>query len=275
MQTWQKNLLASDHGPRARARAIRERLAWQKGLEEKRLAAVRVYARHQPGPHAGACHVIFLAWKRCDYALRTLEAFTKLNQGCGFGLWYGTDGGCDPRVPPLAEALGFVPLLRSEDQRGIAKMVDGLVGRLATQVDPSGLCLLLEEDWECCRPVPMETCRKLLAPADMGWVRLVGRARQRREDGFADPFPIGPWPNERWERRILDGEPLLVGPSRWAHLPHIIKLQALLRLTKGSRNERTSITRSAASGLRCAWLLNNVFWHIGAVRSVRSLGGRE
>jgi len=275
MQTWQRNLLGSDHGPRTRARAVRERLAEVAVHKAEELAALRRRAGHQPAPHPGICHVVFLGWKRCDYALRTLEAFTNWNQGCGFRLWYGTDGECDPRMPPLAEAFGFVPLLKSEAHRGIAKMVDGLVGRLTAQVDPSGLCLLLEEDWECCRAIPMQTVRRLLAAPSTGWVRLVGRARQRAADGFADPYRIGPWPNERWERQTVDGEPLLIGPSRWAHLPHIVKLQALLGFVKGSRNERTSITWSAASGLKCAWLLRNAFWHIGSLRSVRSLGGRE
>jgi len=205
-----------------------------------------------------ACHIVFIAWRRPEYARQTLESLARHNSLEAYRLWYALDGAYAPAVRDLAEQAGFQGLYVGDGERaGIARTYDAAMQALRALAAPGDLVIHLEEDLECLRPIPMAACRALLAESDVGWVRLFGR---RRGDSAA------------WEKRAVLGEDVLVGRSWWAHPPTLIRLNVACDFTAGIKDESQSIRRSLKRRLRCAWLTRAVFWHRGVVRS-RDLGG--
>jgi len=239
-------------------------------------------------------HVAITAWRRYELTELTLRSFWEHNNVGDFGgasafagLWYGLDGGYDPRLPELFASYGFLPGLVETEHVGLCKSLEDLVRAVAVQLGSSemqsDLLLLLQDDWECVRRVPLEAISELMLQQDIGTVRLYGRFKERGKRRMVDDRNHGlpGMPRIEWANREVvapgpdgrAGERVLVGRAYWGQPPSITRLPLLLDIVKDARHERHSMRRSAEMGFLSAWLMDPVFYHTGAAQPTKNLGG--
>jgi len=239
-------------------------------------------------------HVAVTAWRRYELTELTLRSFCAQNRLDEFaGVWYGLDGGYDPRLPELFAAHGFRAALIEDEHVGLCKSLEDLVRAVAVQLGSSemqsDLLLLLQDDWECVRRLPLEAIAELLADTggaaadEIGTVRLYGRYKERGKRRMVDDRNHGlpGMPRIEWANREVVapgsdgrvGERVLVGRAYWGQPPSITRLPLLLDIVKDARHERHSMRRSAEMGFLSAWLMDPVFYHTGAAQPTKNLGG--
>jgi len=237
-------------------------------------------------------HVAVTAWKRPDCLKRTLESFWQHNRVHDFRLWFGLDGGQDPKVAgeqfDIFAAYGFTPLVIEHENVGCSRLVDHVVWFVAKQGDPSDLVLLLEDDWECVRPIPLGAIREWFNPdepgprlAPHGCIWLYGRFRERDEQG-RPRLPVGTrhWglpgaPEIPWIPAMVGEEHVMFCRAYWAHPPAVTRLDLAVQLTRGATDEKESFARSGRMDFLTAWLQDPVFWHIGRQSCWRDMGGKR
>jgi hypothetical protein len=252
-------------------------------------------------------HVAVTAWIRCECARITLESFWRHNRIHDFKLWFGLDGGQEAhqagQMLELFAAYGFEPVVIERENVGAARLTDHLIWAVSQRVrrTEDDLVLLLQDDWECVRPIPIGTIRELfgvLSPeflrgvgdvrrgadasaGEIGSVWLYGRFRERDEKG--QPIrPVGTRheglhgnPPIIWTPAMISGEQVKFGRAYWAHPPAVTRLDLAVKLTRGARDEKESFARSGRMDFLTAWLQDPVFWHIGRQSCWRDMGGKR
>lgn len=221
-------------------------------------------------------HVAVTAWRRYELTDLTLRSFCAHNKLAEFaGLWYGLDGGYDPRLTELFAASGFRAAMIEDKHVGISRSLEYTVCAVAAPAEPGNLLLLLQDDWECVRRVPLEAISELMTDEEVGTVRLYGRFKERGKRRMVDDRNHGlpGWPPVEWTDRTVLGESVRVGRAYWGQPPSVTRLPLLLEIVKGVRHERGSMCRSARMGFLTAWLMDPVFYHTGAAQATKDLGG--
>ncbi len=264
--------------------AVYDAALLHKGAEQERgMSLARGLAR---------IHVAVTAWKRYDYAERTLRSFAAWNGPTKFLLWYALDGGYDERLPALFNKYGFSCLVRHDGPNvGIARITDELVCAIGEHAEPDDLLLLLQDDWESVRPVPMNVVGAAFACEDIGALRLTGQFRERGNRRLTTSR------GEHWEARVVSAGPgceslpatsycvrkiaglpvaetVLVGRTNWAHPPEVTRMGLARFLLSPAGAERESIIRAERLRFLTAWVTEPVFWHIGG-RTTKRMGGRQ
>ncbi len=241
-------------------------------------------------------HVAATAWRRPDYTRRTLESFWHHNRMSEFRPWFGLDGGQEPEVAAevasIFGAYGYSLAVMEEENVGVARLTDHLIRAVAERAETSSdLVLLLQNDWESVRPVPIGAVRQLLAgpgrvsdplgtrtPSNprVGCMWLYGRYRER---GNRAPVGTRHWglpgaPEIAWTDAVCAGEQIKFGRAYWSHPPSVTRLALARELTAGATDEKESFARSGRLDYLTAWLQDPVFYHIGAESDWRSGGKR-
>ena len=237
-------------------------------------------------------HVAVTAWKRYDCLKRTLESFWHHNRIHDFRLWFGLDGGQDVQeagqIIQLFAAYGFDPLVIERENVGCARLIDHLIWAVSQRGEAGDLVLLLEDDWECVRPIPIGAIREWFCPADpavqpnlRGCIWLYGRFRERDDQGHPCR-PVGTHheglhgnPPILWIPGLISGEQGLIARAYWAHPPAVTRLARAVELTRGAIDEKESFTRSGRMDFLTAWLQDPVFWHIGRQSCWHDMGGKR
>jgi hypothetical protein len=239
-------------------------------------------------------HVAVTAWKRPDCLRHTLESFWRFNRAGlegrqwrapGYRLWFGLDGGVDVSVTgellALFGAHGFAPLVTEDANVGVARITADLIAAIARLADPADWVLLLQDDWESVRPVPLGVIRELMDRPEVANIRLYGRYRERDEAG-RPTRPVGQGheglpgkPPIHWHRETILSEEVLTGRAYWAHPPSLTRIGVAVHLTNGATDEKESFRRSGEADYVTAWLTEPVFYHIGRESCWRDLGGKR
>lgn len=212
-------------------------------------------------------HVVLLTCDRREYTERTIESFRRENpQLDAFRLWHCDDASTDQKIRKLAGRAGFTPLIHTDQRVGVTEMVR----RAARRLEHAGAewMLLLENDWESVRPVPVAQFREIVARHSPWCVRLYGRFKERDEQrptgtrhrgrGGADP---------KWQTLEAAGEPYELGSIHWGNPPSIARVREVAWLHRRARREKDAIVKSGEIAAPVARVVQNVFFHIGFART--------
>jgi hypothetical protein len=269
--------IAADKARRAAARAVLEQAAQAKAAAAQAALAAEPESSARKGWQLsfwdwgtpGVIHVATTAWKRYDLAETTLRTFAQHNAGGWFRLWYSLEAGYDERLPALFDKYGYTCLVRNLGQQGIARTTERLVSCISEGARPGELLLLLQDDWQCLRPVPLDVVAAVFALPDVGVLRLTWTGGEAKFGGFKKK------PTEVWVDVDAGGESLIVGRGYWAHVPTITRMELAVHLLRRAPIERTSIERSERMMFLSAWIDRPVFHHTGFDARCRHQGGKE
>lgn len=205
----------------------------------------------------------FLCCDRYDYTKQTLESFFEYNRAQNWSLYYADDASTDPRVTQLVESYGFIPLLKNKERVGCTPTTRDLVRAVAAKTAPETPILYLQNDFVCCREVPMPQLRSLLTQDAIGHVQLSYRRprnpyfqglKWKTENG--KPWDFGDQKTSEvvfCERGTgLGYHPSIAYAKTWADsVPDSLK------------QEKDFIRHTAKLGFRACRLTAPVFRHIG------------
>lgn len=214
--------------------------------------------------------VALLTCDRLEYTRRTIATFTEHNAAAlaagALKLWHCDDASTDPKVRKAAAVAGFAPLIYTEERVGVTEMIR----RTARKLEHAGVewMLLLENDWESARPVPLEAFGEAVRHYDAWSMRLYGAFKERdnarpagtrhRGRGGADP---------KWHVCGGSSEPFEVGHIHWGNPPAISRVDLVAWLHKKARREKDAIAKSGEIKNPVARVLENVVYHIGFERT--------
>lgn len=214
--------------------------------------------------------VVLLSCDRLEYTRRTIATFRHHNAGgidCGtFKLWHCDDASTDPKVRSSAAAAGFAPLVHTEERVGVTEMVR----RAARKLEHAGAewMLLLENDWESARPVPVSAWREAVQTHGVWSMRLYGAFKERdcaRPCGTRHRGRSGADP--KWRICRGEAEPYEVGHIHWGNPPSIARVDLVAWLHKKARREKDAIVKSGEIPDPVARVRENVVYHIGFDRT--------
>jgi len=231
-------------------------------------------------------HLLITAWKRYDYTKITLDTLAAQNDLTCYHRWCSLEAGYDERLLDLFTGYGFIPIHIEEGRgpAGCATMLGHTVSKLVAAVPPanreSTLVIHLQDDFECVRRIPIKAMLSFCNNHSVDVIRLYGRYKERLADGTLAAKVLDPsgWFREKpvpaWKEVSLLGEDALIAPSYWSHYTTAVRLPLFQKFTVGVVHEKESMSRSYARKTVVAWLLNSVFYHIGAVSSIKHMGGK-
>lgn len=208
--------------------------------------------------------ITFLTCDRVEYSRRTLETLREHNDLAGFVLIHGDDASSNDLGGQLARGMGFRTMVQTRGKRrGVAKMTEELfkaaLGEGATHV------LNLQNDWECLRPIPVDTIAELLADENVYCARLYGAMKSPTgrcgiHHGGREPRRVVEWsqaPVPGWE----------IGDIHWGHPPAVTRIADAIKLTQNVLRESQSRKRSGRITRLTVRPVANVFSHIGRERT--------
>lgn len=214
-------------------------------------------------------HVVLLTCERLEYTRQTMRTFLAHNgQAVPYNLklWHADDASTEPKLRPAVERAGFEPLVHTGKRVGVTEMVRRIARKL--EHAGAGWMLLLENDWECVRPLPWPVIEAVWARGDTYALRLYGTHKGRdgtipagtrhRGRSGADP---------RWEPQEAGGEAFEVGDIHWGNPPSVARVSEVAWLHKTAKAERDAIARSGEIQARVARVRENVFYHLGQART--------
>jgi hypothetical protein len=214
--------------------------------------------------------VVLLSCDRLEYTRRTIATFTEKNAASlaagAFKLWHCDDASTDPKVRKAAATAGFAPLVYTDQRVGVTEMVR----RASRKLEHAGAewMLLLENDWESARAVPLELFAVAVEAHDVWSFRLYGAFKERdcqrpagtrhRGRGGADP---------KWRIQATPAEAYEVGHIHWGNPPAISRVDLVAWLHKKAKRERDAIGKSGEILQPVARVRENVVYHIGFSRT--------
>lgn len=234
--------------------------------------------------------VVLLSCDRLEYTKRTITSFLGHNGeetlAGEFRLWHCDDASTDTRVRKAASAAGFVPLIYTDQRVGVTEMIR----RAARKLEHAGSewLLLLENDWETVRPLPLMAWRDAVESYDVWAMRLYGAFKERDERcpaaprhrgrSGADPQWRPAFATKTIEPTSADdkytganhgktGEEYEVGHIHWGNPPSIARVDLVAWLHKNARREKDAIVKSGEIENPVARVVSNVVYHIGFERT--------
>jgi hypothetical protein len=219
-------------------------------------------------------HLAVLAWKRPAILERTLLSFCRHNRLRDWRLWYALDGGSDESQCEMLAAMRFQCLVQQDENVGIARMFDDLLGALMESASPEDLVLILEDDWESIRPVPVFLIEDFLRNRTTATYRLFGRYKERGRGGSLR-LCVEDRQLTQWQTVDVAGQAIETAQSFWCHPPQVTRLALAYEFAHGAVKEPVSIARSLEAGVWVGWQPDRpCFYHIGHPGR-RELGGKR
>lgn len=207
--------------------------------------------------------ITLLTCDRVGYTVRTLETLAAHNDLSRFVLLHGDDASTDDAGGKLARSMGFQTAVQSRKRVGVCKMTERLFH--AAQASGADVVLNLQNDWECLRPIPVETIAELLVDENVYCARLYGAMKSPTgrcgiHHGGRDPRRVVEWvpaPVPGWE----------IGDIHWGHPPAVTRIADAIKLTQNVLRESQSRKRSGRITRLTVRPVANVFSHIGRERT--------
>jgi len=219
--------------------------------------------------------VVFHAWKRPVLTEQTVGSFLDHNDDPRIKLRYALDGGYDSETKAVLESFEVEPVAIADTHVGIAEVLSRATQTVAAKGSVADVVTVIQNDWECVRPLPLGEIEHLLSVPDIGWMRLFGRYKGKGQTEEADErlFGYDRSKTATWEGK-MKGTDAYVGRYLWGHPPVIARVPLAAYLAGGAEDNREATRRSLLFDLRCAAYLDNpVFYHIGGGQSAREMGG--
>lgn len=124
-------------------------------------------------------HIIIQAWKRPECTRRTMETLLQHNDLEQFTLWSLLDGGYDPRVKAILRGYGCRELVHEDERQGVRGSIVDAAQEIIERGAPDDTVILLQNDWECVRPIPWGWIQWALGRDCFSTYWLFGREKQR------------------------------------------------------------------------------------------------
>ncbi|MGE0366947.1 MAG: hypothetical protein AB7Q00_14565 [Phycisphaerales bacterium] len=222
--------------------------------------------------------VCLITADRYDYTKLTVDSFMDHNVRHipNLMLLHADDASSDMRVRECARKAGFELACgtkfgkpRRGGQRMRHDVIDFAAQRGASHV------LVLENDWESVRQLPMETIEGVFTNHDYVYcMRLYGRYKELDENGVGrracGKTHYGKGKNTydpKWMPLNGYSEDIEVGDIHWGAPPSVTHINAAVMLHDGTRSESDIRKKCAMMTELTARVVNNVFYHIGNDRT--------
>lgn len=211
--------------------------------------------------------VIFVQCDRPEYTRRTLDSFVDCARHIEWEGWYADEASRDQSwMMAFTESRGMRPAVIHEKKRvGFSLTAMEVLRKIAGQYDPATMALLLQNDFEFLRPIPIDEARELLdVRPDVGWIRTAGHWNS----GMGKhPIPEN-WIKEirpaYWDDYRIREEVFEIGDSYFCYNPPpLVPLGTLYYALQGSDHEVKTVWGARETGKLCARFKHNVAIHIG------------
>jgi hypothetical protein len=208
--------------------------------------------------------VALLTCDRLDYTSRTLSSFFKFNKSDQWLKFYADDASTDQEgTKKLVESFGFQPLVQHTKRRGIGKTNSDLIEQLGARMK-QGTVLILQNDFECVRPLPLDVIELLFKNPRIGWVRMGGRWKDFGKTPVSQNWLPHCFPPTKWESSVYGNEEVEIGRSYFCHCPPpLIPIKTAISLIVNTKNEFESGERSSKLNCLVARFMKNILCHIG------------
>lgn len=225
--------------------------------------------------------VVLITCDRPKYTKRTIESFRDHNPvnapvQIPVRYFHVDDNSRTDENIVLANRAGFSTIGVNNPRRGNTVTRRMAVQKAAVRSDFTHV-LLLENDWECARPVPWDLIQWIMEHPDHDVYHLRLWHHFKDKDKFLSHNPNVPlkarghrgrgWCDPGWTPVQGGPEPVDVGDIHWGAPPSVTRLEEFFQLHHKAKSERHSIMVSGDIQARCAQVKTNVFWHIGAERT--------
>jgi len=208
---------------------------------------------------------------RHDLTRITVESFLAHNHRDDFDLFYGDDNSSDDCIHDLMERHNVPCLVKAEKQLGCSVLTDRLVAEVLKASDTPAV-LVLQNDMESIRPIPLDVVDQVFKDADVGWIRLQGVW----ENAITHNRPLGTnnaavlkrhhAPEVVWRRCDMLGETLERGDIHWA-FASITRRELIGQMTRGAKCATDIIRQAAPLKKLTVRFCENVVNHIGTERT--------
>lgn len=215
--------------------------------------------------------VCLITADRPDYTKRALESFTRFNAQHRLILLHADDGSGDDANHRLAFNYGFMSLVRSPmgKRRGGQAMrreiIDHAARNGATHV------MILENDIETARPLPLEFLEHCFQISTVYCVRLYGLYKERGERRACGTTHYGKGKgkyNPGWVKfHNPQGEPAEIGDIHWGAQPCVTSIKEAVWLHNDTTTESQIRKKCAQLTKLTVRTMTNVCYHMGEVRT--------
>lgn len=221
--------------------------------------------------------VVITACDRYESTKETCESFLAYNIGNDWQLFFSDDASEDARVSKLLEGSGFECLVKTETRIGCSPITEQVMTKAAQRVGEDGWILLLQNDIETSRRIPVEVIDYFDAEHDVGAIRLYGVWKDREKKLRASERHLGKRnkPKVEWEDLRLYSEDLQLGCIHWSYQPTITRSCLFPALVENAKKEKNCMDHSAKLGFLTVRFVNNVTYHMPGERTPKGLYGRK
>jgi hypothetical protein len=217
--------------------------------------------------------VALLTCDRIKYTRCTVETLLKQNDTSEWSLFYADDASKDD-TRQYVESRGFEPLVLNDDRQGCSPTTEALVHAIRERCGDDALLLYLQNDFECCRPLPVAMSEEIASRHDCGFLQLAyrrPRSRYNRRITFL-------WPDgETWAFGDTSRGDYVLTPVGFGvgYHPTIARVRDWCYATEGVKTEKQFVRRNASLGKRIYRYPLPVFRHIGRRTTPHGLFGRR
>lgn len=207
---------------------------------------------------------------RPEFTRVTLESLFTHNPGLDALLLHADDGSTTPTNKELARMFGFQPVFYNKGPRLGGQRMRFELARAARELGATHV-LMLENDIESCRPLPLGFLEFAFERPDVYCVRLYGIYKERNQQRKCAPSHHGKGKgtfDPGWKPFSNPfGETAEIGDAHWGAQPCITRINELVFLHDGTRSEGQSRRKSGKLDFFTVRLMDNVTYHIGAERT--------
>ena len=225
--------------------------------------------------------IVLITCEREDYTRKTCELFARHNGWCANApfdvrMYHIDDASTSDENMELARQFGYETLHQHFVRRGNTVTRVRAIEMAAEACEPTHI-MLLENDWECLRPMPWEAIQFAMEHPehDIYHLRLWHHFKYRTSDEAWDGVSEPPFRGHKGRRNAPEGwvplegapEPMDIGDGHWGAPPSITRTKETRWLHHNATSEQKSRVRSGLIQARCARVKKNVFYHIGDERT--------
>jgi hypothetical protein len=209
--------------------------------------------------------ICLLTCERFDYTKRTVESLAAHNDLSRFVLLHGDDASEDKRNVELAAAHGFERIDTPTQRQGVMEMQRRLTD--AAMMLGCDWTILLQNDWESARAIPLDLLAFVAVRQDVHCLRLYGAWKERCARPAGNEHKGKGGKQAGW--LLLEGapEPAEIGDIHWGSPPAASHTGLLAMLLDGCARERDVRLKSGRVQSLTVRVVENVFWHFGSERT--------